>query len=300
MLVVTVDQGNQILTSMQTTMSSLQDYKAELQIQLEKNSNPQERAELQNQINQADNNIKQIASLGKDYQYALYEKTNDFKYLAAFAQLSTATSGNELADAFMAGMAATGGGTKKSPTTESTPPPRSPGEIPLPRPVVSKNADGFTELSIPVTPREAQARLNTVDASGNGKLSPAEAAAAAQTESIFGPMKRYEAPSSAGADMGGSNPSPDFVVTGGSNAGKTVDFMYTTSKLSAKEVEMLNKFYAKNMESGTGKQQVQDHINKADIVPVDFRVLTPANQKIFMDYVKTLPAAQQSKIVILR
>ena len=54
------------------------------------------------------------------------------------------------------------------------------------------------------------------------------------------------------------------------------------------------------MESGTGKQQVQDHVNKADIVPVDFRVLTPANQKIFMDYVKTLPAAQQSKIVILR
>jgi filamentous hemagglutinin len=299
-LYVSAEQGNQILGSMQTTMGSLQDYKGELQVQLEKSSNPQERAELHNQINEVDNNIRQIASLGKDYQYALYEKTNDFKYLAAFAQLSTATSGNELADAFMAGMAATSGGTKKSPTTESTPPPRPPGEIPLPRPAVSKNADGFTELSIPVTPRDAQARLNTVDASGNGKLSPAEAAAAAQTESIFGPMKRYEAPSSGGADAGGSTPSPDFIVTGGSNAGKTVDFMYTTSKLSAKEVEGLNKFYAKNMEAGEGQVQIQKHLEKADIVPVDFRVLTPVNQRIFMNYVKTLPALQQAKIVILR
>ncbi|NIG76575.1 hypothetical protein F3J34_23700 [Klebsiella sp. Ap-873] len=41
------------------------------------------------------------------------------------------------------------------------------------------------------------------------------------------------------------------------------------------------------------------HLNKADIVPVDFSVLTPKNQQIFMGYVKTLPKSQQDKIIIL-
>ncbi|WP_162473698.1 hypothetical protein [Serratia microhaemolytica] len=35
-------------------------------------------------------------------------------------------------------------------------------------------------------------------------------------------------------------------------------------------------------------------------MPVDFRVLTPANQKIFMDYIKTLPTVQRDKIIIMR
>ncbi|WP_404851530.1 hypothetical protein [Enterobacter sp. BIGb0383] len=33
---------------------------------------------------------------------------------------------------------------------------------------------------------------------------------------------------------------------------------------------------------------------------VDFRLLTPANKKIFMEYIKTLPKIQQDKIIIMR
>jgi Possible hemagglutinin (DUF637)/Papain fold toxin 1, glutamine deamidase len=102
-LVVTPEQANQILQDMQTTMVGLAGYKTELQSQLDKTSDPQRRAELQNQINQADLNLKQAANLGKDYQYALYQQTRDPKHLQAYAQLNTATNGNELADAMMAG-----------------------------------------------------------------------------------------------------------------------------------------------------------------------------------------------------
>ncbi|WP_315309964.1 hemagglutinin repeat-containing protein [Pantoea vagans] len=158
-----------------------------------------------------------------------------------------------------------------------------------------KNADGIYEVKINSTPLEGHDRLNTPDLGGNGKLKPAEAAAAAQLESAMGTMERY-APSS-GAKSGAS---PDFVITSGPNKGKTVDAMYTTDKLSQKEIDGLNKFYVKNMDSGNGKIVIQEHLKKADFVPVDFRVLTPENQKIFMSYVSTLPKAQQEKIIIMR
>ncbi|WP_308464289.1 hypothetical protein [Acinetobacter guillouiae] len=81
---------------------------------------------------------------------------------------------------------------------------------------------------------------------------------------------------------------------------KKVDAMYTTDKLSQKEIDGLNKFYEKNMTLRDEKQNIQNHLNKADFVPVDFRVLTPENQRVFLDYIKTLPASQQSKIIIMR
>jgi hypothetical protein len=54
------------------------------------------------------------------------------------------------------------------------------------------------------------------------------------------------------------------------------------------------------MNSGAGQKVIPEHLKKADFVPVDFRVLTPANQKIFIDYIKTLPKSQQNKIIIMR
>ncbi|WP_335340266.1 VENN motif pre-toxin domain-containing protein [Gilliamella sp. WF3-4] len=162
-------------------------------------------------------------------------------------------------------------------------------------PQVIKNSEGLNEVKINQTPLEVQNRLNTPDLGSSGKLKPAEAAAAAQLEPVLGKMERYTPPE--GATTGSS---PDFIITSGPNKGKTVDAMYTTDKLSQKEIDGLNKFYEKNMSIGNGKIVIQDHLKKADFVPVDFRVLTPVNQKIFLDYVKTLPKAQQNKILIMR
>lgn len=43
---------------------------------------------------------------------------------------------------------------------------------------------------------------------------------------------------------------------------------------------------------GAGRDTIRDHLVKADFVPVDFRVLLPENQIVFLAYVKTFPKAQ--------
>ncbi|OKP28315.1 hemagglutinin repeat-containing protein [Serratia fonticola] len=165
-------------------------------------------------------------------------------------------------------------------------------------PVLQKNSDGITEVKVSSTPLEGHDRLNTPDVNGNGKYNPAEAAAAARLEGVLGPLER--AP-----DTGGKT--ADFIISTGPNAGKTVDFMYTTKNLSQKEIDGINKFFEKNMTTPLktgdipgGQKQILEHLEKADIVPVDFTVLTPSNQKVFMDYIITLPKNQQSKIIIMR
>ncbi|KGD79837.1 hypothetical protein [Pantoea agglomerans] len=157
------------------------------------------------------------------------------------------------------------------------------------------DADGIYEVKLNSTPLEGHDRLNTPDLGGNGKLKPAEAAAAAQPESAMGNLERY-----APQPLEKSGISPGFVITSGLIKGKAVDAMYTTDRLSQKEIDGPNKFYEKNMSVGRGRDVIQDHLQKADFVPVDFRVLTPANQKNFMDYIKKLPKAQKDKIIIMR
>lgn len=83
--------------------------------------------------------------------------------------------------------------------------------------------------------------------------------------------------------------------------------MYATKNLSQKEIDGTNSFFEKNMtvpkkpgDLPPGKEQILEHLNKADVVPVDFSVLTPRNQKIFIDYIRTLPEFQRDKIIIMR
>lgn len=170
------------------------------------------------------------------------------------------------------------------------------GKIPL----LQKNSDGIHEVKISSTPLEGHDRLNTPDLLGNGKYNPAEAAAAARLETALGKMDRI-------TDSASSGKNADFIITSGPNAGKTVDLMYTTKNLSQKEIDGINKFYEKNMtmprSSGdipSGQDQILQHLNKADLVPVDFSVLTQKNQTIFIDFIKTLPKSQQDKIIIMR
>ncbi|WP_230516581.1 MULTISPECIES: hemagglutinin repeat-containing protein [unclassified Janthinobacterium] len=158
-----------------------------------------------------------------------------------------------------------------------------------------RNADGFLETEVRVTPLDAQKKLNTKDVLGNGGFKPTEAAMAAQLESVLGTMDRYPVPAG-----GRGGKSPDFVILDGPNAGKTVDAMYTTDRLTAKEIDGLNKFYEKSFKSGSAQIGIMEHLSKADFVPIDFRILNSENQKIFMDYAKTLPIDSRKKIIIVR
>jgi len=83
--------------------------------------------------------------------------------------------------------------------------------------------------------------------------------------------------------------------------------MYTTKNLVQKEIDGINKFFEKNMTTSrltgdmpSGQDQITQHLNKADLVPVDFTVLTQKNQTIFMNFIKTLSKSQQDKIIIMR
>lgn len=54
------------------------------------------------------------------------------------------------------------------------------------------------------------------------------------------------------------------------------------------------------MISGSGQKVIQEHLEKADFVPVDFKVLTSANKYFVMNYIKTKSEAQQDKSIIMR
>lgn len=54
------------------------------------------------------------------------------------------------------------------------------------------------------------------------------------------------------------------------------------------------------MISGNGQKVIQEHLEKADFVPVDSRVLTSANKNFVMNYIKKIPEAQQDKSIIMR
>ncbi|WP_449125657.1 hypothetical protein [Pseudomonas viridiflava] len=120
-----------------------------------------------------------------------------------------------------------------------------------------------------------------------GKLALHEGQAAVQLENTFGSTLERVAPI-----LGQKN--PDFVFTDGPYSGKTVDFMWTGSSRSSK----INKFFSNN--AVQNQRQLIDHFNKADIVPVDYRNLTPGNQEMVNGWIKLLPQEQQNKILILR
>lgn len=60
----------------------------------------------------------------------------------------------------------------------------------------------------------------------------------------------------------------------------------------------MNQFF-KNNETQNYKQLVE-HINKADIVPLDYRNLNSVNQSMVNGWIKAMIQEQQTKILIIR
>lgn len=120
-----------------------------------------------------------------------------------------------------------------------------------------------------------------------GKIALHEGQAAVQLENTFGgALKRL--------DPVAGQPNPDFVFTSGPYSGKTVDFMWTDYS----KAEQLNKFFLINAEQNKG--QLIRHLDKADIVPLDYRNLTPANQAVVNGWINGLDDIEKSKVIIIR
>ena len=97
-----------VMAVLSADMSNLAQYRAGLEDQLRSTTDPTQRANLQLQVNEADNNMRQIASQGKDALALLYQQTGDPRYQNAFQALMVATSGSEIGAALA--MPSGGGG----------------------------------------------------------------------------------------------------------------------------------------------------------------------------------------------
>ncbi|PUE10857.1 hypothetical protein B9Z51_00440 [Limnohabitans sp. T6-5] len=82
-------------------MNGLAQYKSGLEMQLRSTTDPTQRANLQLQINEADNSMRQVANLGKDTLALMYQQTGNPQYQNAYQALTAATSGNEIAGALV-------------------------------------------------------------------------------------------------------------------------------------------------------------------------------------------------------
>ncbi|KPA99647.1 filamentous hemagglutinin N-terminal domain-containing protein [Pseudomonas asplenii] len=119
------------------------------------------------------------------------------------------------------------------------------------------------------------------------KLELHEGQVAVQLENTFGSTLKRVEPLKDGKN-------PDFVFVDGPYSGKTVDFLWTDSS----RADQINKFFSNN--SAKNREQLIDHINKADMVPLDYRVLSSENQSMVNGWIKTLSVEQQGKLLILR
>lgn len=160
---------------------------------------------------------------------------------------------------------------------------------------IFKNSDVFYEVSPTYTNRDAFKRLNTTDAGGNGREKPATAA---QLEPFLGKMKRLPEKSINGQKQADG----DFIIMSGSNTGKIVDFIFTTKGGDQREIDGINFKFEDKLKAMTADSNstIPKHLKKADIIPVDYRILNPSNQAVFTNYLKTLSTKDQAKFLIMK
>ncbi|WP_337049425.1 RHS repeat-associated core domain-containing protein [Serratia fonticola] len=90
----------------------------------------------------------------------------------------------------------------------------------------------------------------------------------------------------------------DFVFINGPMQGKTIDFMWTLDNPSA--IQKMNEAFQKPRFLKQNHGQLMSHLNKADIVPLDYRNLTPVNQQLVNQWIIKLEPIQRDKILIMK
>lgn len=73
--------------------------------------------------------------------------------------------------------------------------------------------------------------------------------------------------------------------------------MYVTEPF---KLEKMNHYFQKTEEIWSGQiKTIQEHLQKADIIPLDFSALNLMNRHRVLQYVLSLPEEQRNKIRIL-
>ncbi|WP_107878524.1 phage minor head protein [Neisseria animaloris] len=121
-----------------------------------------------------------------------------------------------------------------------------------------------------------------------------EAEAAALWQQAYGvKLERY--------DLDNANP-PDFLVATDSarETWPTLDFMFTADADNEYKLDRFNRFFAHDEAAWLKTQSnIQKHLKKADIVPLDLRLLNALNRAKVIAYVVSLPEQQRNQITLI-
>lgn len=81
---------------------------------------------------------------------------------------------------------------------------------------------------------------------------------------------------------------------------ETFDMMFAMYGLSQFKIDKMNEFFAHTDKAWGDKiEDIQNHLNKADIVPLDLRYLNDDNRALIIAYVLSLPIEQQQQIILI-
>ena len=159
----------------------------------------------------------------------------------------------------------------------------------------SMPSDAVKVLALPDKVSKKEVKRLAAKASGGNNISVYEAAAAAAWQQATG--DRLEVFDLSETD--GRKPA-DYLISD-PNLPKEkwprLDFMYVTEPF---KLEKMNYYFQKTEEIWSGQMKtIQEHLQKADIVPLDFSALNPINRHRVFQYVLSLPEVQRNKIRIL-
>ena len=139
-------------------------------------------------------------------------------------------------------------------------------------------------------------RLIASNSGNNTKRHEAEAGAAWEI-AMGDKLEVFDLPVAKGTDQ------PDYLIVEKDiprEQWKTLDFMFTEDGSNLFKIQKMNQYFAHTPESFDGKiKQIQDHLQKADIVPLDLRHLNTFNRMKLINYVLSLSEAQQKQIRLI-
>lgn len=144
----------------------------------------------------------------------------------------------------------------------------------------------------------SQKRIDALMKAGSNNIKFHEAQAAAQLEKAMGVrFEVYDLPTPKG-----KRPADYLIVdkTKPREQWTSIDFMFTEDPDNEKSIFNLNKYFFNPEEQWKRKiENIEKHLKKSDMVPLDLRHLNALNRAKLLDYVLSLPKEQQDKIMLL-
>lgn len=94
--------------------------------------------------------------------------------------------------------------------------------------------------------------------------------------------------------------SADFMVVYQDGTSQSIDFMFTMDSKDKKSIDKFNEYFQTPKKQWYFKiQNIQKHLSKADIVPLDLRHLNQLNRVKLLEYVLSLPKEQRDRIILI-